>query len=57
MKKNEFNKFVLWGSKGGKKTLKNKGKEHFSKIGKMGRQKQLSTIIELKNGKGLVNKI
>ena len=33
--------FASIGSKGGKKTLKNKGKEFYSRIGKIGRKKQI----------------
>jgi len=37
---------ALIGRMGGKKTLENKGKKHFSIIGKKGRAKQLSTSIK-----------
>lgn len=56
-KKKEFNKFVLWGREGGKKTLKNKGKKHFSRIGKIGRARQLSTDLDLKLDKGVADRI
>ena len=42
---------------GGKKTLKNKGKKHFSRIGKIGRAKQLSTEIKKKFDKRVGKRI
>ena len=48
---------AMLGRKGGRQTLKNKGKKHFSEMGKKGRKNKLSTGILKNTLQAVSNKI